>query len=263
MRAWVAAVPVCFALLLPSVAEAGKRRAIDVAPPSDPLVDSLSSDVTCESTDRVVKVTLPQPDNSTFASGPGECWLTMHRAGGATPLRFYVGIFSAQEAKTEGILDDSPQSAADWSTRTKLYRQHVEIVESDELVLGNGKAKVTRLRGRPMDGPTPREALVAHVQRAGHDIVILAHYDAYNRDGLEERARAVLSTLTITPGGDKAPAVAEAPAETAGPDDAAVADAPAITEAPIEPEKEDAAAEAPAGEPAPAVLETEAPNRIR
>lgn len=156
--------------------------------------------VQCRSRDGTVVIEFPQPDQSTFATGPGECWLSLMSRPAVAPLRLYVRIAGPGDQAGHPLRTDDPQAAAQWARDNRVFRREVEVVDSRILTVGATAIPYHVLRGRPADTLAEREAVIAHVQRGGHDVIIALHYDAHNRQSLQERALGLFETMTFGPG---------------------------------------------------------------
>lgn len=147
----------------------------------------------CRSADGLARVELVQPDESTWASGPGECWLTLNEPSPKSPLRLYIGF----EGSVRGVVDERADTAVEWVQKNRVFKNHIELVESGTTAVGGREVAYHLVQGYPPGSQTLREAIVAIVPQTGNNIVVLAHYDANNRRFLQERAFGMLASLTL------------------------------------------------------------------
>lgn len=155
--------------------------------------------VICTAPGGQLHLVVKQPDRSTWAAGPGECWLTLEGTHPTSPVRLYLA-FEAPGKRMGAELGDTAKDAIQWAKDHDLFRGKVEDLESGQISMGDVAAPFHRLRGLPYDGDTTRELIFAHVNRAGQDIVVVAHWDAHHPAGLGDEAARAIRGMSVVQG---------------------------------------------------------------
>lgn len=164
--------------------------------------------VICTAPGGRVHVVVHQPDRSTFAAGPGECWLTVNGTHPDSPVRLYL-TFEAPGHRMGASLGDSPADATEWVKSHHLLRGRVEVMDSGKIAIGDVPVPYHRLRGLPEGSETTRDVMFGHVVSGGMDVIFIAHWDAFHPDGLGDEAFLALRRMSLHEG--ERPALAAMP----------------------------------------------------